>query len=136
MRISDWSSDVCSSDLISSSALVDAAVRRTSSVAMPGSAAGPFGPVVAQPERAAAAISDSEISVFMAGCLAMGFGRVTHIAVGGDFAVRRAFDRIMLWMERGEAQQGEAGESGDERAEEQTAEIQSLMSISYDVFCL
>src|SRR3546814_2977224 len=93
----------------------------------------------------------------------------------------RAFDRIMLRMERGEAQQGEAGERGDERphqdadlrfldeqrvaregepadeqahreadpaqhrdaidlepgrSEEHTSELQSLMRISYAVFCL
>src|SRR3546814_19229435 len=65
-------------------------------------------PVAAQPERVAAAINDSEISLVIAGCLALRFGGVTHIAVGGDFAVRGAFDRIMLRMERREAKHGKA----------------------------
>src|SRR5690606_33369131 len=105
---------------MASSAFVEAAVRRTSSAATPGRAAGSLEPVAAQPDRIAAAASDSEISGFMPGCLAVRFGGVTHVAVGGDFAIGRAFDRIMLRMERREAEHGKAGERGDERAHEDT----------------
>src|SRR3546814_14829385 len=93
---------------------VEAAVRRTSSVVTAGLAAGSLGPVAAQPERVAAAINDSEISLVIAGCLALRFGGVTHIAVGGDFAARGAFDRLMLRMGRSEAQRSDESRLGKE----------------------
>src|SRR3546814_9434803 len=90
MRISDWSSDVCSSDLLDEqrpSDLKQAITTRT----------GPF----AQWSR--------------------GLGRVHPISI---FLQLRSAVRTLRSSE------------GDHRSEEHTSELQSLMRISYAVFCL
>src|SRR3546814_9298976 len=98
MRISDWSSDVCSSDLLSTTAdqfLVD----------------------LEQREREATGIAT----------LKVGYNRVhgyyleiskAHVAKAPTHYTRRQTL------------------TGAERSEEHTSELQSLMRISYAVFCL
>src|SRR3546814_8556540 len=107
MRISDWSSDVCSSDLIGLHRL--RAQRRQ--------------------RRMVVAVGADGDALFL------------HLAnlVPGEIAAQMLVDRTG-GDEEGERQAGlfharpAFGEAG--RSEEHTSELQSLMRISYDVFCL
>src|SRR3546814_5820122 len=101
MRISDWSSDVCSSDLFAPlpcCALALAGLRRIGcrAVAQTGVAANPI----------VRTLPDGRQVLF-------GLTR-------GDFTTRTAT----------------APKDGKSRSEEHTSELQSLMRISYAVFCL
>src|SRR3546814_7107007 len=97
MRISDWSSDVCSSDLQGHSAYC----RHRSVRAEPGGL---------QPGCPDAAANLTE---------AWSFSKCRE----KSRAACRAADRF-------------AAERADQRSEEHTSELQSLMRISYAVFCL
>src|SRR3546814_2016090 len=110
MRISDWSSDVCSSDLLPVDEGALGAERRTARIAEYAVEVAAFGRqlrigiedvVGAQRERPA-------ITVVINGRVEDPFGRV-------DVVVEIA---------------------GRTRSEEHTSELQSLMRISYAVFCL
>src|SRR3546814_5204105 len=112
MRISDWSSDVCSSDLL------DAA------------RAGALDDVVAADR--AAAIGDG------APCGGRAHRARALEAVDGD-------ESMVLAVDDADHQAGETveieeaivlGMNGTRRSEEHTSELQSLMRISYAVFCL
>src|SRR3546814_2116955 len=104
MRISDWSSDVCSSDLLAFSGLVD------------------------------------QLGDHIGGCLIIdgiaikealrGFRQVLHI--GQDCFVRRRLWWIVVADWRGCI----CHQNIRSRSEEHTSELQSLMRISYAVFCL
>src|SRR3546814_3413648 len=120
MRISDWSSDVCSSDLI----------RRRGMKVTPVRAAGDLVPLVE---------SDDRIILVADGLRAGG----THYAaiakpgspailVTGDTMLTQGFERIDATRRWG----GLASISQPMRSEEHTSELQSLMRISYAVFCL
>src|SRR3546814_2912886 len=85
MRISDWSSDVCSSDLI-----------------------GPYASQAADRD-----MQQKQIAAFL--------------RAGHDFELARRFVG---------AGPGETVGEEEERSEEHTSELQSLMRISYAVFCL
>src|SRR3546814_4783284 len=107
MRISDWSSDVCSSDL------------RRADAGKPDPAPRNCGVFVLHPIPAS--LCDA------------GSSRYRHV-----FRSRpRTADRI---AGRGAARGGEAGRArhvhAAGRSEEHTSELQSLMRISYAVFCL
>src|SRR3546814_6322668 len=107
MRISDWSSDVGSSDLVPPHLFIDdrdMAIMRVvymehclSFPALPGLDLG---------------IGEGEMQEMHAGCLA--FRRAPF-----DVALRRGGDLFSI-----------------DRSEEHTSELQSLMRISYAVFCL
>src|SRR3546814_1485953 len=92
MRISDWSSDVCSSDLT--------LARR----------------------------HDAELGCLLDGVdgVAAGIGEADYLGAGG----------LRLQQERGEVAGAERMPHGTQRSEEHTSELQSLMRISYAVFCL
>src|SRR3546814_7243880 len=100
MRISDWSSDVCSSDLGHSPKL-EKCCRRSSLTTAPSSAPGPFGP--------------------------------DHM-----LQLVRPNLRRPAWSRR--ERRGQSAEwdliRTARRSEEHTSELQSLMRISYAVFCL
>src|SRR3546814_3110192 len=96
MRISDWSSDVCSSDL------VGPRIEHTGDVARPRMRLA----VIGEPE-AAMRIEDDVVGA-------------TQRRAGG------------LGVERLDRTAGDI----DARSEEHTSELQSLMRISYAVFCL
>src|SRR3546814_3250752 len=121
MRISDWSSDVCSSDLrvahlggilaavaILEEDLLDDAVVRHHGVA-PGA-------------RAEAAATLVRQHAHGAGEVAVAVGQQRHLVL--DALVARP----------GVHHEGVV--HGDTRSEKHTSELQSLMSISYAVFCL
>src|SRR3546814_2688011 len=106
MRISDWSSDVCSSDLSIAKArpvLPPIALVRalqSASASARGCAPGPFHPPSpAQPARNARAATDN--------------------------TAYRTIDPLLR-----------SAKAKGSRSEEHTSELQSLMRISYAVFCL
>src|SRR3546814_5202686 len=102
MRISDWSSDVCSSDL-------------------------------GRPFHGAATSGVSGIGSFVGHDFADFGGRLAgdragqgvHLGVGEAGGVLAALGMVR-----------QAGAGGNQRSEEHTSELQSLMRISYAVFCL
>src|SRR3546814_3978552 len=118
MRISDWSSDVCSSDLPVT--CLDSQVCRASRSSGDKCS-------LATATRSKAAIRESGESVIVAisVCLfdAWGIGGVEKAGEGSGAARLRS--AIGCWR-------GGAGR----RSEEHTSELQSLMRISYAVFCL
>src|SRR3546814_6642793 len=118
MRISDWSSDVCSSDLQRAGAIVDDAGQEL--------------------DNLDAGLSDRTVTNARRGCPPLrerlplvelcGFDHLAHLA---SIADRRVGLRPLL-VAYGDA----AGPDFDARSEEHTSELQSLMRISYAVFCL
>src|SRR3546814_10283477 len=121
MRISDWSSDVCSSDLIASGATL-----RTGEVATE------FGP-------------DSAIlttSVVTDGTLVLDFDsdevleEADDLVITGTGTVRLEGAATIVVDRADAAQHTGRTEVANGRSEEHTSELQSLMRISYDVFCL
>src|SRR3546814_3178670 len=100
MRISDWSSDVCSSDL---AVLADAANR----------------------ERR---------------CIEVGYGRRREVrherSQIADVAWRRLLDQSLVDRRNRNGRILKIGGAPSRRSEEHTSELQSLMRISYAVFCL
>src|SRR3546814_6209813 len=105
MRISDWSSDVCSSDLVDLRARVGAADHDEGSAPLP--------------RDAPAADNLGRIVVCRAGI--------------GD---RRLMAVVVDFDERDRCARARALQQCMERSEEHTSELQSLMRISYAVFCL
>src|SRR3546814_2931175 len=110
MRISDWSSDVCSSDLVA--VLAEVSINK-----------------------------DQGIDVDRIFC-AVDCGRVVNpdlvrqqIEGGIIFALSGAVAGGVTWS-KGLPQQTALGDMGLPRSEEHTSELQSLMRISYAVFCL
>src|SRR3546814_7513254 len=101
MRISDWSSDVCSSDLFFFEGLREV-----------------VGQIAEEVDRDAALVHPVA-GVF--GCLV---AAVRRQVVFIDHAVRRGEDQRQGILDR------------RVRSEEHTSELQSLMRISYAVFCL
>src|SRR3546814_9164266 len=126
MRISDWSSDVCSSDLHQ---LVDDRVRRL------GGDDARLGD--ADVARAALAL----LGVGDGGALHRALHR-TRAAAGADVQAAQAqLVADVLGVLVLVAVDGVAAPADDEvgvgrRSEEHTSELQSLMRISYAVFCL
>src|SRR3546814_8050780 len=129
MRISDWSSDVCSSDLLRAATSPWLRHGEDQFVALrPRFGAGK--PCAMLPSR-----TRTEIVNIHASCVAAGNGGVLILGNSGqgksDLALRLidrgarlvADDRCDIWFERG-------------RSEGHTSELQSLMRISYAVFCL
>src|SRR3546814_3165656 len=103
MRISDWSSDVCSSDL-----LVD-----VEGDAKAGTLAERDGCPASQPAHVEAQV-----------------GVVQHQTVGAGFEAGLQHQAAQtLGRHRFDI-------TAEPRSEEHTSELQSLMRISYDVFCL
>src|SRR3546814_6804634 len=114
MRISDWSSDVCSSDLI---ALYRPDVAVVTNISLDHKSLdelhGLFGDFADKARVAVVNADDPESAPLLAGGKVLRFGFSDAAAVrGSDFEPRA------------------------DRSEEHTSELQSLMRISYAVFCL
>src|SRR3546814_2618950 len=114
MRISDWSSDVCSSDLGVPTRAADG----------PGVAEAVAGPRFPRHPRAAAAVE--------------GIGALAGARVGFE---HRAHDPRGAGRHDAPVDARVAGRVTDVpgdavRSEEHTSELQSLMRLSYSVFCL
>src|SRR3546814_6696977 len=103
MRISDWSSDVCSSDLHCAT--------------VPGQAADAFGQLHREQRTAA----ELEEIVVAAGTI--------DVQQFGERLAKRLLELVDCRLVRHR-------EFGPARSEEHTSELQSLMRISYAVFCL
>src|SRR3546814_10509855 len=118
MRISDWSSDVCSSDLITGKRI--RAVRGCADASL-------HREVLALHHVAV----QRDLDLVAAGREAVGLGDVELGVAGAGQVDRLAFliDDLAV-LERPRRLQG-AGY----RSEEHTSELQSLMRISYAVFC-
>src|SRR3546814_3835518 len=112
MRISDWSSDVCSSDLGGDDAELAEARQ--------------FGRV--DDLR----MFDAPAPVALVG-FAQFLHRVQHFAVG---RVANGVDRDLEIVHRRPAHDVAKLGGRDHRSEEHTSELQSLMRISYAVFCM
>src|SRR3546814_10757866 len=129
MRISDWSSDVCSSDLLAGG---------------PGTTAGELAQALGLHPRPA--------EMLLTGCAALGLlektdGRYRNTPLSEAYLVRgkpyyfggfvqMADKRLYAgWGKLTEALRTNRPTTWD-RSEEHTSELQSLMRISYAVFCL
>src|SRR3546814_996589 len=113
MRISDWSSDVCSSDLREGHALLGARLADVADLlGVRGAGRSALRGEVVDDDADIAAIGPAE---------------------AGDFAVARRAGHVLLEDCR-RAEQPDPQEAA--RSEEHTSELQSLMRISYAVFCL
>src|SRR3546814_7314708 len=114
MRISDWSSDVCSSDLVGrpiDRMLVISAVGKLR-------------------HRTARDIGDEQMEMLV---VVEPIGKTAR----GTIPVTRDHDRIGFHLGLGQRRRRKEGdERAVRRSEEQTYELQSLMRISYDVSCL
>src|SRR3546814_5299254 len=120
MRISDWSSDVCSSDRLvavaaAMTAMVVPAVVLPTGVVMTLEVPVAFEDVVLAVVAVVPAVGEE----------AAGPGRT---AGGGKTAKQQRGD--------GEKDDGKLAHGSITRSEEHTSELQSLMRISYAVFCL
>src|SRR3546814_6624076 len=118
MRISDWSSDVCSSDLIATSDESPRGFRVTRKPLVPGvrSHAGRRGGGTHRGRRS----RSRRMERFRRRA---GLER-RHAADAADGGRGREVHRDQPWRQRGF------------RSEEHTSELQSLMRLSYAVFCL
>src|SRR3546814_3194424 len=132
MRISDWSSDVCSSDL--------AAARRAAEAAPPSIAE----QLLLEVERSAGAVAALR-PTFRRGIglealqQALGALAVLQILEGRrgilQLILQHAFEvRLVRDIMPGAGHLDRHGDAG--RSEEHTSELQSLMRNSYAVFCL
>src|SRR3546814_7435063 len=110
MRISDWSSDVCSSDLLGVGHDTFAHDQMSSRKYPTGQA------------------STSETSCFETDTITC---ETSDDMAKGDLRGRALYDRLMLFKPAGLDEYEWA-----KRSEEHTSELQSLMRISYAVFCL
>src|SRR3546814_5069920 len=134
MRISDWSSDVCSSDLrVGATVEADAAARGQEAAAPLASATGTTTAAAGSHAALAlfgqqlgdvlgAAVVDRDVLGHHLGALLDRDARVGLVLlVLGDLDLRRHPDHVA---------------AAPLRSEEHTSELQSLMRISYAVFCL
>src|SRR3546814_10458113 len=128
MRIRDWSSDVCSSDL----GTRNAPLKRLRAHGESARAE-----VLARAkQQLAAGHSPEAVLDFLAHTLT---NRLLHAptvalreaAISGDTDLMHAVDRLMHG-----ADADKDDDAADPRSEEHTSELQSLMRISYAVFCL
>src|SRR3546814_3875034 len=124
MRISDWSSDVCSSDLL-------IAVREFAAGERVG-----YGGHFVCPERMPVGV----VAVGYADGIHRAFANGTPLIVAGQrvsLAGRVSMDMITVDLRRApQAAVGDPVRLWGPRSEEHTSELQSLMRISYAVFCL
>src|SRR3546814_2894653 len=119
MRISDWSSDVCSSDLVNTLLMI---------VALATMIVGVLGALAqAELKRILSFTLVSHI-----GYMVFGLAIATPIAIGATiyYTVHHIVVQTTLFLAIGLVER-RAG-----RSEEHTSELQSLMRISYAVFCL
>src|SRR3546814_2952878 len=136
MRISDWSSDVCSSDLCDFRRVAPRGIPKHPPclAADPGkgfaregllrgkTCSTPFRPCV--PGEGSGC---QQLLIGGSGCNAVHHGNQPHDVVGFDGLFRRCLGRILRQV---------FPQTLKTRSEEHTSELQSLMRISYDVLCL
>src|SRR3546814_5065994 len=114
MRISDWSSDVCSSDLNPVTRAEQAAALRRAAAAQPF-------------VRSARSVEREELQAML--------GQWFGSSEGGDDPVLKSLPLPAL-VDIDFVGEDRAAPMEALRSEEHTSELQSLMRISYAVFCL
>src|SRR3546814_2409728 len=122
MRISDWSSDVCSSDLLDADAFLHRQADRAGLEHLGADAREFEHLLIGDIIKLAGASDDPRV------------GRVNTVNIGVDIAavgLHRRRDRDRAGVRTAAAERRDAA-----RSEEHTSELQSLMRISYAVFCL
>src|SRR3546814_2196616 len=124
MRISDWSSDVCSSDLSVMAAAPQAARRPRIVNPVNGSVYAIDPDIPADRQRLAVTVSGA-----VAGHRLILDKRPAGDADAGLQIVPRPGSHVLALVDPG-------GRTIDRRSEEHTSELQSLMRNSYAVFCL
>src|SRR3546814_1765249 len=132
MRISDWSSDVCSSDLLESATeaeLVAACARANNVLKRFGSG----WTLHFEAERREALAYPDSIFLDAASWLIDEERRAAFESAGAHFESR--YHATLTFLPPPD-QADTAGRALVERSEEHTSELQSLMRISYAVFCL
>src|SRR3546814_2903356 len=124
MRISDWNSDVCSSDLAASVRGPAHSVRRGKT------------PVLAADEaRRLLDVIDATTPAGLRDRALIGLMVYSFARIGAALAMRVEdvfVQNRRLWVRLHE----KGGKRHEMRSEEHTSELQSLMRISYAVFCL
>src|SRR3546814_6877235 len=123
MRISDWSSDVCSSDLLQPGAAVFAGLEGTRPLLVEIQALASASPQ-ATPRRAVVGWDSGRLAMVLA---------VLEARCGLALAGQEVYLNVAGGLRIGEP---EADLAVAARSEEHTSELQSLMRISYDDFCL
>src|SRR3546814_1890611 len=118
MRISDWSSDVCSSDLGHIRWDVDGLLHERRARA------------VGDQLRRLAGVIEAEASAV--GAVRVEFDR----SVTSEQDIRRALAELGVWQRAPLVVPASAASEEEERSEEHTSELQSLLRTSYAVFCL
>src|SRR3546814_8638000 len=119
MRISDWSSDVCSSDLGMQARLRDDLTRKAHLAALGGAVA--------------------KINHDLRGILSSALLVSDRLESSDDPEVRRAAPTLVAAIERATALCSQTLDyvgQAQPRSEEHTSELQSLLRISYAAFCL
>src|SRR3546814_3917266 len=130
MRISDWSSDVCSSDLgFYRMWALDGISRSQAALGRPAEAARSLEQALASFDQVRARFRSEEFKMGLFSDLQKVFERAIGLYTELDQPAR-AFDI----SERSRARA--LLDSVSDRSEEHTSELQSLMRISYAVFCL
>src|SRR3546814_6705529 len=122
MRISDWSSDVCSSDLSLGNAIADAQLFATRDAGARIAFMNNSGIRAALIPR-----TDGPVS----------FGDIFAVQPFGNQLVTKSFTgaQLLALLEQQFDDEGFV-QTFSARSEEHTSELQSLMRISYAVFCL
>src|SRR3546814_10731579 len=120
MRISDWSSDVCSSDLLLQQALGDSRQKK-------GQLEGALQAVTASLDRTSLEAKQMRAQLSESNAQVMLFRNQAE-------DLRRRLEETQQLLK--ESQTNKTPGRRQRRSEEHTSELQSLMRISYAVFCL
>src|SRR3546814_8814446 len=122
MRISDWSSDVCSSDLVAASVVIAATARHSAQNIA-------FHEVGRQAVMADPNWRDGDYYYADSPAAGLAVARMAaHITYLSEAGLTAKFGRKL--------QDRPGKPNGAKRSEEHKSELQSLMRISYDIFCL
>src|SRR3546814_4451609 len=132
MLISDWSSDVCSSDLVHVLGDRVAGLAAGLDPGLEQRVAAGAGGDLQRPVAAAVGIRSALVGLGLAEV-----GQHLAVVPAGKPALRPAVVVARMAAHVGHAvDRGGAAEDAPARSEEHTSELQSLMRISYAVFCL
>src|SRR3546814_1903451 len=129
LRISDWSSDVCSADLVDAYSTESA--NRAKQAIADGSFRDEIVPVTIKTRKGDVVVDTDEqpgrIDTAKIPTLRPAFGKDGVLTAASSSSISDGAAATVLMS---------ADEAGKRRSEEHTSELQSLMRISYAVYCL